>query len=225
MILTGGQGTDSLVTEYTNLGTAEKVIVTHVTHISLSIFRFDQNWKTGFFKQGDCNPLGESHGSTPPSCMWCDQDVWQSGQEKDLAFKSSVSSSLLKMLIVTGGFQGHSLDSTELMDYTSGIAGRWWPAHPLPSPRDSLRGSSMDGLFYVAGGNTYPDGLTTEVLLWDPAAETWAEAGQLESARQRHALASVSLQLLTSVAPGCSFVTRQCALAFKKQIESCLGKY
>ena len=43
MILTGGQGTDSLVTEYTNLGTAEKVIVTHVTHISLSIFRFDQN--------------------------------------------------------------------------------------------------------------------------------------------------------------------------------------
>ena len=112
------------------------------------------------------------------------------------------------MLIVTGGFQGHSLDSTELMDYTSGIAGRWWQAHPLPSPRDSLRGSSMDGLFYVAGGNTYPDGLTTEVLLWDPAAETWAEAGQLESARQRHALASVSLQLLTSVAPGCSFVTR-----------------
>ena len=108
------------------------------------------------------------------------------------------------MLIVTGGFQGHSLDSTEVMDYTSGIAGRWWPAHPLPSPRDSLRGANMDGLFYVAGGNTYPDGLTTEVLVWDPVAEVWIEAGQLDSARQRHALASVSLQLLTSAAPGCS---------------------
>ena len=109
------------------------------------------------------------------------------------------------MIIVTGGFQGHSLDSTEVMDYTDGIPGRWWLAQPLPSPRDSLRGASMDGFFYLAGGNTYPDGLTTEVLMWEPVAEMWVEAGQLDSARQRHALASVSLQLLTSVAPGCSF--------------------
>ena len=108
------------------------------------------------------------------------------------------------MLIVTGGFQGHSLDSTEVMDYTDGIAGRWWPANPLPSPRDSLRGANVDGLFYLAGGNTYPDGLTAGVLVWDPAAEVWMAAGELDSGRQRHALVSISLQLLTSVAPGCS---------------------
>ena len=70
--------------------------------------------------------------------------------------------------------------------------------------RSAIYAPLIDGLFYLAGGNTYPDGLTTEVLVWDPAAEVWMVAGQLESARQRHALASVSLQLLTSVAPGCS---------------------
>jgi len=160
MILTGGQGTDALVTEYTNLGSADKVIATPLTSLT-----------------------------SPRHHHAC----------------GLVTTAGSHMLIVTGGFQGHSLDSTEVMDYTDGIAGRWWPANPLPSPRDSLHGASIDGLFYLAGGNTYPDGYTTEVLVWDPAAEVWMVAGQLESARQRHALASVSLQLLTSVAPGCSF--------------------
>jgi len=159
MILTGGQGTDSLVTEYSNLGSMEEVTVSPLPSLT--------------------NPRHHH------AC-------------------GLVATADSQMLIVTGGFQGHSLDSTEVMDYTSGIAGRWWPAHPLPSPRDSLRGANMDGLFYVAGGNTYPDGLTTEVLVWDSVAEVWIEAGQLDSARQRHALASVSLQLLTSAAPGCS---------------------
>lgn len=34
MILTGGQGTDSLVTEYSNLGSMEEVTVTALTNLS-----------------------------------------------------------------------------------------------------------------------------------------------------------------------------------------------
>ena len=109
------------------------------------------------------------------------------------------------MLIVTGGFQGHSLDSTEVMDYVGGLPGRWWPAQPLPSPRDSLRGANLDGQLFLAGGNTYPDGPTTEILVWDPVSEEWLVVGHLDKARQRHALVAAPLQIISSVAPGCSF--------------------
>ena len=109
------------------------------------------------------------------------------------------------MLIVTGGFQGHSLDSTEVMDYVGGLPGRWWPAQPLPSPRDSLRGANMDGQLFLAGGNTYPDGPTTEILVWDEVSEEWLVVGHLNSARQRHALVAAPLHIISSVAPGCSF--------------------
>ena len=107
-------------------------------------------------------------------------------------------------MIVTGGFSGHELSSTEVIDYTSGEGGPHWgwvEVGQLPSPRDSLRGASIGGVFHVTGGHYYATGDIGEVLVFDPESKTWAVAGELTAARQRHAVTEVPL---TAVAAYCS---------------------
>ena len=60
MILTGGQGTDSLVTEYSNLGSMEEVPSP----------TWPNSTQLEQFLKGDCQPPAESHQPTPPPCMW-----------------------------------------------------------------------------------------------------------------------------------------------------------
>lgn len=103
---------------------------------------------------------------------------------------------------MAGGWGGHELDSTEVMDYgkAGGWGGVWREVGLLPSPRDSLRGATLAGIFHVTGGFgpfIKPEAMD-EILAWDSVSETWAVAGQLSQARHRHAVTEVPLDALAN---------------------------
>ena len=60
----------------------------------------------------------------------------------------------------------------------------------LPSPRGGLRAASVDGVLYVTGGYD-GDNRLTSILSWDPVAESWQQAGELDVARDYHAAVAV----------------------------------
>ena len=55
---------------------------------------------------------------------------------------------VVQVYIVTGGWDGSSLSSTETL--TAGSS-EWQEAGALPSARNSLRGVTIDNQFYVLG--------------------------------------------------------------------------
>ena len=73
----------------------------------------------------------------------------------------------------------------------------------LPSPRKGLRATMVGDIIYVSGGQYYSghggaDGLTdlTEVLAWDPVAESWNTVGDLAVGRYEHAAVAVPSSLI-----------------------------
>ena len=100
------------------------------------------------------------------------------------------------MLLVTGGQT--NTDTTEVMDYASG--GPWRYAGALPSARQGLTGSSIDGVLFVSGGH---DGsYQNAILQWDPVSETWKSAGNIATARYRHGMATVPQSAVAHHCPG-----------------------
>ena len=61
----------------------------------------------------------------------------------------------------------------------------------LPQPRLGLRATLVGDILFVTGGTD--DGLDdafndlTSILSWDPVAESWQAAGDLDVARDNHA--------------------------------------
>jgi hypothetical protein len=97
--------------------------------------------------------------------------------------------SAFQVMLVTGGWDGQLLSSTEVMAHPEGS---WREAGPLPSARYALRGASLAFVFHVSGGYDGSNFLN-EILAWDPVSETWSLAGHLATARGYHGITEVSL--------------------------------
>jgi hypothetical protein len=90
------------------------------------------------------------------------------------------------VLVVTGGYSGGSLDTTETLDYsTPGSAWTLMTAR-LPSARRTLRGLTVANIFYVTGGWT--SGPIKDVLAWNMMTKAWEEQSPLTIARGNHAV-------------------------------------
>ena len=68
------------------------------------------------------------------------------------------SKNSFQVLIVAGGYDDAYLDSTEIMNYKTVEGGyreassmQWREVTPMPSPKNGLRGASVDGVFHVVG--------------------------------------------------------------------------
>ena len=116
---------------------------------------------------------------------------------------------LTQVLLVTGGYtqvtKGQYLSSTEVISYPDGQA--WREVGPLPSPRQGLRGASLDGILHVTGGwdgnnihnftfTTNPGDYLDSVLVWDPVAETWSQVGRLDQGTFDHAITALPLDVI-----------------------------
>ena len=55
---------------------------------------------------------------------------------------------VLKILLVSGGYDGSSLDSTELFDTN---LGGWITGAALPNPNDGLRAATIDNRVFLFG--------------------------------------------------------------------------
>ena len=99
------------------------------------------------------------------------------------------------MLIVSGGYDGSYLSSTEVFDYSQGSGATWRRVGALPAARSGLRGASMAGVFYVSGGEYYDGGwqYSSEILAWNPGTEAWTQAGSMKEARGYHTFTEVTL--------------------------------
>ena len=81
--------------------------------------------------------------------------------------------------------------------YSSGSQLEWREVEggQLPEPRSGLQATLVGGILFVTGGW---DGVNilTSVLSWDPVAESWQPAGDLDVARSGHAAVAVPASLV-----------------------------
>merc|ERR1712062_402993 len=94
-----------------------------------------------------------------------------------------------QVLLVTGGYDGNSLSSTEVAVYSAGSPLVWREVEggELPSPRAGLRATVVGDFLYVTSGRDSNYNYFTSVLSWNPAGETWQEVGGLAVGRSYHA--------------------------------------
>ena len=93
---------------------------------------------------------------------------------------------------------GEVLASTEVL-----VAGSpaWVAAGRLPSGRAGLRGASLGGRLYMAGGKFVWD-YTAEMLEFDPSSKVWKAAPPMEEGRTDHAMATVPYSAVQHFCPG-----------------------
>ena len=60
----------------------------------------------------------------------------------------------------------------------------------LPQPRSFLRATMVGDILFVSGGWDGNNDLTS-ILSWDPVAESWQAAGDLDMGRDNHAAVAV----------------------------------
>ena len=77
--------------------------------------------------------------------------------------------------------------------YSSGSQLEWREVEggQLPSPRSALRATFIEDILFVSGGKDDNKNYLTSILSWDPVAETWHPAGDLDVARNFHAAVAV----------------------------------
>ena len=80
--------------------------------------------------------------------------------------------------------------------YSSGSQLEWREVEggQLPSPMSGLRATSIGDILHVSGG--YDGNVFTSILAWDPVAESWQPAGDLNVARTYHATVAVPTSLV-----------------------------
>ena len=66
----------------------------------------------------------------------------------------------------------------------------------LPSPRAGLRAGLVAEILFVSGGRDDDGDRLTSILSWDPVAESWQPAGDLDVARDLHAAVAVPTSLI-----------------------------
>jgi len=96
------------------------------------------------------------------------------------------------VLLITGGFLGHYLSTTEVLSHPDGQA--WREVGRLPSGRRGLVGASLGGVFHVTGGTNGVD--LDDVLAWDPVEETWSQTGKLDEPRSFHAITELPMEAI-----------------------------
>ena len=106
-------------------------------------------------------------------------------------------STALQVLLVTGGYNGDFLESTEVLALPGG---RWREAGALPSGREGLRGASLQGVLYLTGGSELATD-TAEIPSWEPEAEQWELAGNMLHTRFFHSLTMLPLFAVASLCP------------------------
>merc|ERR1712131_465410 len=74
---------------------------------------------------------------------------------------------------------------------------RWWFAENLPSHRQGLKGTSINGQIFMTGGH---DGInyTDDILKFDGASMEWTHIGHMSLARNLHATSVVPLSEVES---------------------------
>ena len=162
VILTGGYSTLSLVTEMSGLGEEEEVVTRELPSLI-----------TGRYKHA-CGSYEE--GGRKVILVCCGH---------------SILTLSLQIILVTGGWGGTLLSSTEVLDYSQG-GGAWREVGALPSARSGLRGVNLEGIVYISGGW---DGSSyySDILAWNPGTETWSQAGNMKEARSFHTFTEVDL--------------------------------
>merc|ERR1719378_1971379 len=79
-----------------------------------------------------------------------------------------------KTFLVTGGYNGDYISSTELLLETSS---NWIYSGELPTPRGGLRGANIDRRVIMTGG--YDGGYLNEILEYEPNNGKWSLVGQM----------------------------------------------
>merc|ERR1712008_149462 len=98
-------------------------------------------------------------------------------------------------LIVAGGYNGVDLlASTELFSN-----GRWTTGGNLPRELYGLKAGQLNQQMVVTGGEDDGGNLRDEVLLFNPATDTWSQIGKLKTGRGIHAVAEVNLRALVAL--------------------------
>ena len=78
--------------------------------------------------------------------------------------------------------------------YSIGSQLEWREVEGGPK-RYGLRATFIGEILFVYGGNNYNDYFTS-ILSWDPVAESWLPAGDLNKARSSHAAVAVPASLV-----------------------------
>ena len=86
--------------------------------------------------------------------------------------------------------------------YTGGNQLEWREVESgqLPIPRYRLRAALVENIIFVTGGwDDYDYNLSySSILAWDPASESWQEAGDLIVGQTYHAVVAVPLAIIES---------------------------
>jgi len=108
-----------------------------------------------------------------------------------------------QVILITGGWDaedGNFLSSTEVAIYTSDSQLEWMEMESghLPTPRRGMKAAVIDNDIYVTGGEGDDYNDLTEILRWDPSAESWQQAGSLAVARSYHAAVAIPSSIIES---------------------------
>ena len=87
----------------------------------------------------------------------------------------------------------------QVATYTGGSQLEWREVEggELPSPRYGPRAVTVDNVIFVTGGWHYNNDLTA-ILSWDPLAEFWQSAGDLQVGRSGQAAVAISSLIIES---------------------------
>jgi len=106
-----------------------------------------------------------------------------------------------QMLIVAGGALpglGSRYKSTEVLDLSQGLTSAPWillKTGDLPSAKMYLAGATIAGSFYVCGGSSDDQDMTS-INKWDPDTETWNRVATMNQPRNKHAVTVVRCNIV-----------------------------
>ena len=93
-----------------------------------------------------------------------------------------------QVLIVAGGYDGSSLNSTELMTYKPGSEMKWRQAGPLPRSMYGVRMVNLNKYIYLLGG--YNGSYFDDILQYKDGV--WINDGKMKTKRGYHAVSVVT---------------------------------
>jgi hypothetical protein len=140
---------------------------------------FARNEFGGWQMRGDCWRLGGID----------DEWLWRRPMPHPQA--ESVCVSLGGFIHVAGGRSPAGSRNAEWSDHIDtdehwlydAAADNWYPLAPMPTPRNSSAGASVNGVLYVIGGRTVSDGNVATVEVYDPLSDRWQQARPMPKAQ------------------------------------------
>jgi N-acetylneuraminic acid mutarotase len=114
---------------------------------------------------------------------------WEQGPSLPAPRHDAASAVLNGRIYLIGGKEqtGSSAPAVDLVSFLDLETMQWGELAPLPSPRVGMKGATIDGKIYVAGGNSGGE-LFSSVDCYDLDADAWTEAAELSAPRMSHAV-------------------------------------